>query len=244
MTAATRRLIVNADDFGRSRTINDGVVRGHESGIVTSASLMVRWPAAPAAAAYARAHRGLSVGLHVDLSEWTMADGEWQASYEVVSSDDPASVHAEIERQLCAFTALVGRSPTHLDTHQHVHREEPVRSAVLAAGERLRVPVRELTGEVRYVGDFYGQDSRGATHHDGISRERLIGLIRSLGPGTTELGCHPASEPELESSYASERPMELAVLCDPLVGAALREEGIELIGFLDVPSSGVSHESE
>lgn len=245
--AAARRLIVNADDFGRSRAINDGVVRGHEHGIVTSASLMVRWPEAPAAAEYAREHRGLSVGLHLDLSEWAVVDGEWRASYEVVTSDDPASVHAELERQLCAFTALVGRAPTHLDSHQHVHREEPVRSAVLAAAERLGVPVRELTGAVReltgavrYVGGFYGQDGRGAAYPDGISREHLIGLIRSLAPGTTELGCHPASEPELESSYARERPMELVVLCDPLVGVALREEGIELIGFADVPGGGVS----
>lgn len=238
MTVAARRLIVNADDFGRSRAINDGVVRGHEHGIVTSASLMARWPEAPAAARYAREHRGLSVGLHFDLSEWAVVDGEWQASYEVVSSDDPDSVQAELERQLSAFTALVGRAPTHLDSHQHVHRDEPVRSAVLAAGERLGVPVRELAAGVRYVGDFYGQDGRGKAHPDGISRERLIGLIRSLGPGTTELGCHPASEPELQSSYARERPMELAVLCDPLVSAALREERVELIGFADVPSKG------
>jgi predicted glycoside hydrolase/deacetylase ChbG (UPF0249 family) len=119
-----------------------------------------------------------------------------------------------------------------------VHREEPVRAAVLAAGERLGVPVRALTGAVRYVGDFYGQDGRGAAYPDGISRERLIELIRALEPGTTELGCHPASEPELESSYARERPIELAVLCDPLVGVALREERIELIGFPDAPGSG------
>jgi chitin disaccharide deacetylase len=235
MTVAARQLIVNADDFGRSRSINDGVVRGHEHGIVTSASLMVRWPQALAAAEYARERRGLSVGLHLDLSEWTVVDGEWRASYEVVSDDDPAAVDAELERQLCAFTALIGRTPTHLDSHQHVHREEPVRSAVLAVGERLGVPVRGLTGAARYVGDFYGQDSRGEAHPDGISRERLIGLIRTLQPGTTELGCHPASEPELESSYAGERPMELAVLCDPLVGMALREEQVELVGFPEVP---------
>lgn len=238
MMVGARQLIVNADDFGRSRAINDGVARGHEQGIVTSASLMVRWPAAPAAAAYARGHHGLSLGLHLDLSEWAVVDGEWRASYEVVSSDDPASVRAELERQLRAFTALVGRGPTHLDSHQHVHNEEPVRSTVLAAAERLGVPLRGVGGAVRYVGDFYGQDGRGTAHPEGISRERLIGLIRALQPGITELGCHPASKPELESSYARERPMELGVLCDPLVGAVLREQRIALIGFSDVSVSG------
>ena len=62
-----RYLIVNADDFGQSTGINKGVIQAHEEGIVTSASLMVRWPAAPEAAAYARNRPGLSVGLHVDL---------------------------------------------------------------------------------------------------------------------------------------------------------------------------------
>ena len=41
-----RYLIVNADDFGMGRGVNDGIIKSHEHGIVTSASLMVRWRAA------------------------------------------------------------------------------------------------------------------------------------------------------------------------------------------------------
>ena len=52
-----RALIVNADDFGLSPGVNAGVARTHEQGILTSASLMVRQPAADEAAAYARATR-------------------------------------------------------------------------------------------------------------------------------------------------------------------------------------------
>ncbi|PYS69828.1 MAG: hypothetical protein DMF73_14065 [Acidobacteria bacterium] len=58
---AQRYLIVNADDFGQSPGINRGVIEAHENGIVTSASLMVRWPAAAEAAQYARGHPDLSV---------------------------------------------------------------------------------------------------------------------------------------------------------------------------------------
>ena len=46
--AGTRHLIVNADDFGQSAGINRGIIEAHEHGIVTSTSLMVRWPAAGA----------------------------------------------------------------------------------------------------------------------------------------------------------------------------------------------------
>ena len=52
---AERYLVVNADDFGRSEGVNRGILRAHERGIVTSTSLMVRWPAAEHAA---RAFRG------------------------------------------------------------------------------------------------------------------------------------------------------------------------------------------
>jgi predicted glycoside hydrolase/deacetylase ChbG (UPF0249 family) len=232
--SATRRLIVNADDFGRSSGINEGIAQAHEHGIVTSASLMVRWPAAAEAATYAARHPSMSVGLHFDLCEWSYTEAEWRAAYEVVPGTEPASVWDELARQLEAFAELVGRAPTHLDSHQHVHREEPAGSALRAAGARLGVPVRGCAAGIAYRGDFYGQDGRGAPYPEGISRGRLIEIIRSLPGGTTELGCHPAAAPELESSYAHERPHELSVLCDPAVAAALREERVELCSFADV----------
>src|SRR5438046_10117756 len=94
-----RTLIVNADDFGQSPGINRGIIAAHERGIVTSASLMVRWPAAVAAAAYARAHPRLSVGLHVDLGEAIYRAGEWIALYELVDRHDARAVDAEVRAQ-------------------------------------------------------------------------------------------------------------------------------------------------
>ena len=72
-----RVLVVNADDFGRSPGVNAGIADTHERGIVTSTSLMVRWPAAEQAAAYARQTPTLAVGLHADLGEWARRDGAW-----------------------------------------------------------------------------------------------------------------------------------------------------------------------
>jgi hopanoid biosynthesis associated protein HpnK len=62
-----RRLIVNADDFGRSHAINQAVIRAHREGILTTASLMVNEPAADEAAALAHQNPGLGVGLHLSL---------------------------------------------------------------------------------------------------------------------------------------------------------------------------------
>jgi hopanoid biosynthesis associated protein HpnK len=63
-----RRLIVNADDFGGSHSINEAVIRAHEEGILTTASLMVNEPGFDEAVALARKHPRLGVGLHLTLS--------------------------------------------------------------------------------------------------------------------------------------------------------------------------------
>ena len=139
---ADRCLIVNADDFGRTSGINDGVVRAFEHGIVTSASLMVRWPAARAAARYARAHASLSVGLHVDLGEWTWREGGWRRRYEVVDPADRSAVAREVAAQLARFRDLMGEDPTHLDSHQQAHRREPLRSVLRDLARGLQVPLR------------------------------------------------------------------------------------------------------
>jgi hopanoid biosynthesis associated protein HpnK len=62
-----RRLVVNADDFGLSRSINAAVMRAHRDGILTTASLMVNEPATADAVALAREHPELGVGLHLTL---------------------------------------------------------------------------------------------------------------------------------------------------------------------------------
>ena len=230
---AGRRLVVNADDFGRSHAINDGVIAGHANGIITSASLMVRHPVAAEAVAAAREHPLLALGLHLDLTEWEMVADEWRAKYTVVDTDDAAAVSAEIDRQLESFRSLAGADPTHLDSHQHVHRQEPVRSAAIATAAALGVPLREH-GPVRYCGAFYGQDRQGRRLPHAISPDSLVGLVRQLPAGITEIGCHPATRAEPFTSYSVERPIELKTLCDPVVRLAIGQEEIQLCSFAEL----------
>src|SRR5450432_1181585 len=65
--APQRRLIVNADDFGRSKSINEAVILAHTDGILTTASLMVNEPDADEAVRLAKEHPTLGVGLHLAL---------------------------------------------------------------------------------------------------------------------------------------------------------------------------------
>jgi predicted glycoside hydrolase/deacetylase ChbG (UPF0249 family) len=227
-----RALIVNADDFGQSPGVNRGIVEAHEHGIVTSTSLMVRWPAAREAAGYARGRPGLSVGLHLDLGEWALRDDEWVARYEVVPTSDACQVAAEVARQINAFRELLGRDPTHVDSHQHVHRDEATRSIVLAAAAELGVHVRHF-GRAQYCGAFYGQDARGDSLADALSPGALVGILRELPPGLSELCCHPGYADDLDTTYRTERAVEVRTLCSAPVREALDEFGIRLVSFVD-----------
>jgi chitin disaccharide deacetylase len=227
-------LIVNADDFGRSPGIKRGTIAAYERGIVTSASLMVRWPAAVEAAAYSRLHPNFSVGLHVDLCEWTYREGTWAPLYEVVSLDDITAVAREVDRQLELFRRLVGRSPSHIDSHQHVHLEEPVRSVMCEAARDLAIPLRGCSPDVHYCGEFYGQTAEGFPYPDGISVDGLLRTLAALPPGVTELGCHPGDGDDLDAMYRRERAEEVQALCDARVRAAIIAEGLHLCSFHDV----------
>jgi chitin disaccharide deacetylase len=228
-----RYLVVNADDFGRSPGINLGVIQAYEQGILTSASLMVRWPAAKAAAEYARECPQLGVGLHLDFGEWTYRDRAWLRLYQVVDETDSQAVSGEITRQLEAFESLTGRLPVHVDSHQHRHRSEPAHSILIGLARQFDIPLRDSTPSVRYSGRFYGQNDQGASYPECISVEGLVEILSGLGPGATEIGCHPAAVADLDTMYGMERLIELSTLCDPRVRRAIDDLGIKLKSFAD-----------
>ena len=229
---AQRFLIVNADDFGSSPGVNQGIIRAHEQGIVTSASLMVRMAAASDAAAYAREHPSFSIGLHFDLGEWTYRDEQWECVYEVVSLHDRTAVACQADKQLAAFQQLLNRNPSHIDSHQHIHRNEPVRSILIELAQQLGVPLRHSSSAVHYCGEFYGQTSQGSPLPDAISVLGLMKILTGLPSGITELACHPGQGSDFRSVYASERGHEVTTLCDPRIRATLTDQRIHLCSFI------------
>jgi chitin disaccharide deacetylase len=229
-----RHLIVNADDLGYTDGVNAGIFAAHSRGIVTSTSMMVRRTAASEAARLSADHPELAIGLHLDIGQWDYENGEWKLAYAHCPPDDEAAVEEECAAQLEAFRALLGRDPTHLDSHQHAHRSEPVASVAARIAKQLGVPLRG-TG-IRYEGGFYGQTGKGEPYGEGISVEHLLELIRLLQPGWTELGCHPGiAVAEAETSYARERERELEALCNPRARSAIEAEGVLLASFAAVP---------
>ena len=229
-------VVVNADDFGLSHGVNAGIVQAHEHGIVSSATLMVHGEAASAAAAYARTRPQLGLGLHVDLWESVLRQGEWVRIYQRCD-ETPEAVHAEVQQQLQRFRDLVGREPDHLDTHQHVHRGAPVDAVLASIASALRLPVR-AAGGFGYLGGFYGQDDHGDPYAEGTTPERLIELINGLPRGrVTELSCHPAdiadNDPLGGTMYRAGRNIERSTLMHASVRQRAAQADVRLGRFAD-----------
>jgi hypothetical protein len=248
-----KRLIVNADDLGRTHGINTGVFEAHRLGIVTSATAMVNYEGIHEAARLSRENPGLGIGLHVALTGGrtalppaavpSLADarGLQPAKPDGLLEASPMEIQAEISAQFAKFVEAFGRRPTHLDSHHHAHRNPEVFEAVCGLALRERLPVRNAGGAMG--GELKKRSvSTSDVFADGFfdraaSVETLVSIIDGLADGVTELMCHPAHEDaELaaSSSYAAARVLELKALCDPLVKAAVRRSGIHLISFADL----------
>ena len=134
----SRRLIVNADDFGRSHSINQAVIRAHREGILTTASLMVNGAAGAEAVELARENPRLGVGLHVSLVCGTSAlkpseipglvDGDGNFSQNPVATgvryffrkNLRPQLEREIRAQFGKFRAT-GLPLDHVNGHLHFH---------------------------------------------------------------------------------------------------------------------------
>jgi chitin disaccharide deacetylase len=219
-----RFMIVNADDLGLSAEIDRGIFEAHDGGIVTSASVLVDGPDAEAAVQEARKRPKLGLGVHVAFD----SRGKW-----LIDVQDLDAVQRELDRQLDAFARLTGRPPDHIDSHHHVHRRFNVARLFLDAGRRYGVPVRGFS-DVVFVGRFYGQPEFGKTDLSKISVEYLVGLLRSLKPGVSEVSCHPGRpETRPDAIYNRERESELSTLTDVRVKAVIADEGLRLINYRD-----------
>jgi chitin disaccharide deacetylase len=222
-----RYVIFNADDFGYSHGINRGIVEAHRRGVVTSATLVVNGPAAGAAAELARAHPTLAVGLHVNFTN---------EAQRLVDLDDGGACRAELRAQYARFRELMGTRPTHLDSHQHVHRHPMRRRLFEELADEESLPLRDRPPVV-FKGGFYAQWVYGVSEPERVSFSALERILRrEITEGVYEMSCHPGYfDPALEAIYHREREAELRTLTDARRPPLLRELDIALISYRELP---------
>lgn len=223
-----KQLVVNADDFGFTRDVNDGIVEAHRNGILTATTLMATGEAFDHAVCLARENPDLDIGCHLVL-----------VGSEGFPASVPALVAAVARRKIPIYYELAkqvrrildaGLTPTHLDAHKHTHLLPPVLDAVARISEEFGIPwVRRPfdfpldAGGVgigkrlvsRGMGVMRGRfqrvlTRRGCRMTDHFAGFRITGnydaaelarLIGKLPEGSTEFMCHPGIlGPELRAA--------------------------------------------
>jgi predicted glycoside hydrolase/deacetylase ChbG (UPF0249 family) len=256
--AATRLLVVNADDFGLTPGVGRGILEAHRAGIVTSTTALVNLSPQGDLDAEAVGEAGLGVGLHVNLT-WGApvsppaqvpslvdGDGRFRRDPEVVAAHVTVEeVRREAEAQLDVFARRFGRSPTHLDSHHHVHRQPRVMDAIMEVALAAHLPVRSQDAGFRQGLRRYGVHTTDHFLGDAGMEpywtvERLLDALAGLAVGVTELMCHPGrfDEALAGSRYGRQREVELRALCDPEVRATVDRLGIRLGHFGDLVACG------
>lgn len=161
-----KQLIVNADDFGMTPGVNEGIIRAHQQGILTSTTLMANGAAFDDAAAHARSNSKLGVGCHLVLiGGLAVADLAAIPSLAGKNGRLPETLPAflarlctgtlrvaEVELEISAQIAKIrsaGIEPTHLDTHKHTHAHPKVMEALARVAKtcgilRVRKPFETL----------------------------------------------------------------------------------------------------
>lgn len=215
-------LIINADDLGHSEGINRGIEACHQNGVLTSASLMVNRAATRGGVEVARRNPALSVGLHFNVTD---------EAPEAVDLNDAAWIERELAHQFATFGQLMGRAPTHLDSHHHIHWNTVLTPLFQRFAAAHALPLRHY-GPLGYEGGFYGQWEHGVTDLSHVSANYLAELIGGLSPGAWEIACHPGLlSPDLDSIYNIEREAEVRALTDPEVRASVIRCGARLVSF-------------
>ena len=159
-----RRLIVNADDFGLSRSVNEAVVRAHREGILTSASLMVNEAGCDEAVKLAKENPQLGVGLHLTLlmghsalppekipglvnSRGEFSDKPVATGFRYFFQRDlREQLRAEIHAQFKRFDAT-GLPLDHVNGHLHLHLHPTVFRILMEDTDKRRIRHVRLTRE-------------------------------------------------------------------------------------------------
>ena len=247
-----KQLVVNADDFGFTPDVNQGIVEAHRRGILTAATLMANGAAFEDALRLARETPSLDVGCHLVL-----IGGRSLSTGKPLPLTVPQLLAAMARRGIRVYDELraqvrrivdAGIRPTHLDTHKHTHLAPPVLDAVARLGEEFDIPwVRRpfdfslglLRRRFHRVLEKHGR--RATDHFAGfqltgrLRTAALVDLLDALPDGSTELMCHPGrcgdALRHARTRLKESREHEIEALVAPEVRQALQRNGIELVNY-------------
>ncbi|WP_217587797.1 chitin disaccharide deacetylase [Lentibacillus saliphilus] len=219
------KVLFNADDFGLTKGVTDGIIHAHTKGVVGATTLMMNGRATDYAVRKAKAHPSLKIGIHLvltwgkpisnDVTSLVDENGLFKFKNTFASMEPPnvEAVRKEWMHQIEAFLET-GLKLHHIDSHHHVHGWPPLKDIVINLAQQYNVKVRYvdslkdehqlLLTETLYT-DFYEQ---------GVN-DKIFNRLQSLDTASVEVMTHPAYvDQDLQeiSSYLEKREEELAIL--------------------------------
>jgi predicted glycoside hydrolase/deacetylase ChbG (UPF0249 family) len=256
---AEQVLIVTADDFGRNRATNLGIIKGIEDGLVSCVTLMPVGSEVDQAYEYISRHPNLDIGIHLVLArdniepKWrpilppeeiaTLVDenGFFHTSlWPVLLQGDRMEIEKELEAQIQEVLAR-GIEPTFLSFHKGFFQMHDPKTfdVVLRLAAKHRLPLRRqavfhdpsITESGILTTDKVVYDFGSYPSHE--KKKKLLSTIDWLPKGITELVLHLAVEGEDEEHVRS-RSLELRLITDPQIKEYLHRKGVRLMGYREL----------
>lgn len=220
------KVLFNADDFGLTKGVTDGIIKAHLEGVVDSTTLMMNGLAVNYAITRAKQIPSLQVGIHLVLTwgkpiadnvpELIKSNGtfKYTSSFQKMKEPNLFQVEKEWEAQIQAFLQT-GLPLHHIDSHHHIHGWEPLKEIVLKLANKYTVPVRYVDSLKEYPEILLTETLWLDFYRDGVD-DNIFEKLRKLPYTSVEVMTHPAIiDEDLKniSSYVEKREEELAILC-------------------------------
>ena len=234
------KVIFNADDFGLTPGVNQGIVQSHLKGVVKSTTMLVGMAAEKDAIALAKELPSLKVGLHLRFTlglsmtghpSFSNQQGEFYAYEQFWNqpSYSEQAIYEECVAQVEAFL-MSGLRLSHLDSHHHIHTHPSFLSVVTEVAAKYQVPLRGQTQQglrYKFSEEFYDQ---------GVKLDTLITHLTELKSNydVVEIMCHPAIVDQAlvkGSGYTRQREEELSILTDDKLAVMLSRHSIEVTDY-------------
>jgi hypothetical protein len=247
----SRFLIINADDLGISPEVNRGIADAFEKGMITDSSLLIKGPYAQQALEMIKKTPSFQVGIHIDLDPllgWESPGIERLPRQKLLAMmNEPEfikEIKQEIDKQMTAFLEK-GLIPSHIDTHHHVHGFTPIFESLVEAMSRYNIKairfskkgysllgreeIRITTEQAQWMEDTLHKRKIMHPHH--LFDPIIPFSLKEISPGVSELMVHPS----MGGDQWRQRDFEM--LMDPVFMKAVKDQGIQLIGFSDLAFS-------
>lgn len=179
------RVIINADDFGMSKTVNQAIVEGFNNGILTSTCIMANMPSFEDAIRKLKELNGIGLGVHLNIIEHKTIlpvkeknsklydnngkfnNGFLQMIFKSFDDDFMFEVEQEFRAQIEAV--LEYAKPDHLDSHVHVHAIPKIFNLVCKLAKEYDIPCVRTQFEYLYLAK---------NHNNFLNPKYYINLIK------------------------------------------------------------------